>query len=98
MLLLALISILVGAVLGLRFRVLILVPVIAVTWLLLLIIGTETGASTWSLIGAMVVIAAAAQIGFLCGTATRLVLASARVARRGHQWRPKSTGAQGTVA
>ena len=64
---LAILSILSGAVLGMRFRVFVLVPVIGLAWLLLLTIGLGTDAGNWLILAAMGIVAASAQIGFLCG-------------------------------
>ncbi len=97
MLLLAILCILVGAVLGLRFKVFVLVPAIALAWLLFLLFGMDIGASLWSSAISMVVIAASAQFGYLCGISTRMMLGMARLARRGRNWQPMAPRSEGSI-
>ena len=64
---LAIISALVGIALGLRFKVLVLVPAIALATILVLIIGLTRGDSFGSIVLAMVIIGIALQLGYLIG-------------------------------
>ncbi len=64
---LAIISALVGIALGLRFKVLVLVPAIALATILVLIIGLTRGDSFGSIVLAIVIIGIALQLGYLIG-------------------------------
>jgi hypothetical protein len=67
MVLLSLLCILIGALLGLRFRVLVLVPATAVCIFLVLLVGLSSGAgAAWTAIVA-VIAAALLQVGYLGG-------------------------------
>jgi hypothetical protein len=81
MLILAIGCILVGAVLGLRFTVWILIPGIAFGLFAAAAAGIahHDGLGTIGL--AMVLIAVGLQLGYLMGTTTRFVIAGARAAR-----------------
>ena len=78
MLVLAITYALIGAVLGLRFRVMVLMPAIAISGLV--IVGVELARGTGLSLAAveMVVAVASIQIGYLGGAAIRLFLAAAR--------------------
>src|ERR1700686_1904028 len=65
------ISILIGAALGLRFSVLILLPTIVLATLITAAIGIAHGDQIWSVALAMVLVATALQISYLAGTITR---------------------------
>jgi hypothetical protein len=69
---------LVGAVLGLRFRVFILVPVIAVA-ALAIALGHTVIAPEVPLVLAVVAVAVALQAGYLCGLLVRQAMAVARL-------------------
>jgi hypothetical protein len=75
----ALLSLLTGAVLGMRFRVFVLLPAIAVTVASILAIEVATTHTA----GRAAIVAAAAiaalQIGYLCGVGVRYALALARL-------------------
>jgi hypothetical protein len=75
----ALFGTLTGAVLGLRFRVLILFPAIALACLPVIVMSLA-GAIDWRS-GALAIVVAAVtlQVGYLAGIATRFLLAAARV-------------------
>jgi hypothetical protein len=88
---LTILSIFAGATLGLRLRVLILLPVIMGGWLMTILIGISIGTTTLSVIVSMALIATGLQLGYLVGSLLRFILAAGRV-RRGsiHQqaWVP----------
>jgi len=63
MLILAMNGFLIGVVLGLRFKMLVLVPTIG----LVLAMVATTGAGTWQLVGTMIVVATSLQLGYLGG-------------------------------
>jgi hypothetical protein len=67
MALLSIVCILIGALLGLRFRVLVLVPATAICIFVVLFVELSSGAgAVWSLIDA-VIAAALVQVGYLAG-------------------------------
>ncbi len=92
MLILMAIGILVGAVLGLRFKVLVLVPVICVAIPIVLAAGIAHGDGVWRLALAMVVIATSLQVGYILGNVTRFLLGAARVPNHGKISIPTSGG------
>jgi hypothetical protein len=63
----AIIGTVVGIALGLRFKVLVLVPAIALTAIFVLIIGIARGGSFWSIVLVMVIVGTAIQLGYLVG-------------------------------
>ncbi len=69
MIILATIGTLIGAVLGLRFKVLVLVPVMVFALAIVAVDGIARGDSVWQLVAAMVVVATSVQLGFLGGSA-----------------------------
>jgi len=82
MMFLATISILVGAVFGLRFKVFILFPAIGCALLFILGTGLARSDDAWSILLAMGLAATALQLCFLFGATTRLVMVWARYSRR----------------
>lgn len=70
---------LVGGVLGFRFRVFILAPVITVACLVLALGGTHLVAPTWPTVFAIVAVGSAIQIGYLAGLLARRAVAAARL-------------------
>ena len=64
---LAVISVLAGIALGLRYKVLILVPAVAVAMLFAIAIGVTHADRFWSIILAMVILGTAVQFGYLMG-------------------------------
>jgi hypothetical protein len=77
MALLSIVCIIIGALLGLRFRVLVLVPATAICIFLVLLVGLSSGAGAgWSVIEA-VIAAALLQVGYLGGVATGFFVAEA---------------------
>jgi hypothetical protein len=72
---------LLGAVLGMRFKVLILIPAIAFALLTIFAGGIGTGDSLWAALSAAVLASICLQIGYLGGTVTRHTMALARAQR-----------------
>jgi len=68
---LAIISALAGIALGLRYKVVILIPAIALIMLFAIIVGIARGDRFLSLIVAMAISGAAIQIGYLAGAQIR---------------------------
>ncbi len=83
----ALISILLGAALGLRFKVLVLLPAIAVTLGPTLVVGIVRGDSPWRIAWAGILVGVGLQVGYLGGTAMRHVMPLVRASRRRAAWR-----------
>ena len=81
MTMLAMTAVLIGAVLGQRFKVLILVPAIIIGLAVILAIGMAHHDNLWSTLLAMALITTALQIGYLGGIVIRFVIAAARVGR-----------------
>jgi hypothetical protein len=71
----ALCSSLVGAVLGTRFKVLVLLPAITVGMTLVAAIAALRGSGLSTAIGAAVLVGVCLQLGYLGGLVTRLCLA-----------------------
>jgi len=80
MMILILIGILVGAVLGLRFKVFVLVPVICIGLAIVAVDGVARGDDPWLLAISMIVIATSLQVGYFGGG---VVMGSARGIRHG---------------
>ena len=74
-------SILVGAVLGLYFRVLILVPVIGLAWAVVVAAGIASGESFLQVAIAIAAVAISVELGYLGGTVVRLIFDVARAKR-----------------
>jgi hypothetical protein len=77
-----LLSVLVGAVLGMRLRVLILVPAMGFSFIAIAGIGTARGDPLYLVALAMVFAAISLQLGYLVGSTARFITASSRVSRR----------------
>jgi hypothetical protein len=75
------IHILAGAALGLRFKVMILVPAVTLTMLFAAIVGVTRGNQFWSIAVAMILLGTAIQVGYLAGTLIRAKIASVRAQR-----------------
>ena len=76
---LAMTAMLIGAVLGLRFKVLILVPATIIGSAAALAVGMAYGKNVWSILLDMVLVIAALEMGYLGGTVIRFVIAGTRV-------------------
>lgn len=79
MVMIALCSSLIGAVLGTRYRVYALFPVIALGIVLVLIVALFKGPPALSAIGAAVVWTICLQLGYVGGLLTRVCLAASRL-------------------
>jgi hypothetical protein len=77
-----LVSTLVGAVLGMRMRVLILFPAIGVFFVAIAGLGFVRGEDLGPIAAAMVLAAISLQLGYLAGSTTRFAIAAARMPRR----------------
>ena len=82
MTMLAMTAMLIGAMLGMRFKVFILVPAIVTGSAAILGIGTAYNNSLWSILLSMVLAITALQMGYLGGAIIRFVSAVARVVRK----------------
>lgn len=80
---------LVGAVVGFHFRVFFfIVPVIVAMLLLIAGAGLAHGHEFWSLLLSMLICALTIQVGYVCGVATRLMLAGGDRVSRGQDKKP----------
>ena len=75
---LAIIS-LVGIVLGLRYKVLILVPAVMFAVLFAIIVGVARADNFWSIVLTTVVLGTAVQLGYLAGVVIGATIASIRL-------------------
>jgi hypothetical protein len=90
MLILTVISFFIGLVLGLRFKVFILVPAIGLALAMVAVNGiVEDG--VWWLVGTMVVVATSLQLGYVGGSILRLVICTTGAADHGRASMPTST-------
>ena len=81
---LAILCALIGAVLGLRFKVMVLVPTIAISVVVIAVANFGFGTSPWMAVIETVVAVTLVQVGYLSGAAIRLFLASPRGAEVRH--------------
>jgi hypothetical protein len=72
---------LLGAILGMRFKVLILIPVIAFALIAILVGGVTRGDSVSAILFAIALVSIGLQLGYLTGIATRYTIALARAGR-----------------
>jgi hypothetical protein len=70
-----------GAALGLRFKVMILVPALILIALFAAIVGLSSGDQFWSIAAAMILLGTAIQVGYLAGILFRAKIASVRERR-----------------
>jgi hypothetical protein len=68
---LAIVGVLAGAALGLRYKVLILAPAVTLATTLAMIVAIARGEHFWSIILAMAISGTALQLGYLAGIAIR---------------------------
>jgi hypothetical protein len=73
---LAVISVLGGIALGLRYKVLILVPAVTLAMIFAMIVGIARAEHFWSIVLAMVMLGTAVQFGYLAGIAIRAAIGS----------------------
>jgi hypothetical protein len=78
---LAIISALAGAVLGLRYNVLVLVPAVGFAMLFAVITGILRADGLWSIVLTTVLLGVAVQLGYLAGVAIYAVVERGRTAR-----------------
>jgi hypothetical protein len=97
MVILILIGVLVGAVLGLRFKVFVLVPVISIALVIVAVDGVARGDELWRLAVSMIVIATAVQVGYILGIVIQFVMASARNTHHATVSLPTLPGISGPV-
>jgi hypothetical protein len=71
---LVVINVLAGIALGLRYRVVILVPTLSLVMTFTVIVGVARGDHSWSIILAMVIVGTAVQLGYLIGIALRAAI------------------------
>jgi hypothetical protein len=71
---LAIVSVLAGIALGLRFKVLILVPAVALATVFAMIVGIARADHIGSIVLAIVIVGTAVQFGYLVGIAIRAVV------------------------
>jgi hypothetical protein len=69
---------LLGCALGLRFKILVLVPVVTLAMLGATVVGIARGDQYWSVVVAMILFMTAVQFGYLAGIITRGGIASFR--------------------
>ena len=81
MMTLTMISLLVGMVLGQRFKVLVLVPTIAIPLIFALGAGIARADTFWQIVLMAVAAASSLQVGYLAGVVIRHVLVAARSSR-----------------
>ena len=71
---LAIISLLAGTALGLRYKVVILVPAVTLAMILAMIVGIARADDFWSIVVAMAILGTAVQLGYLMGIAIDAVV------------------------
>jgi hypothetical protein len=88
---LLILSVLVGAVLGMRLRVLILIPAMGFAFVAIVVISGARGNAPILIGVAVVLTVISLQLGYLAGSAARFVLAASRISRRYKTLRPAHT-------
>jgi hypothetical protein len=78
-------GILVGAVLSLRFNIVILIPVMCAALMIAAVDGTARGDSFWYIASTMVLVVTALQLGYLGGSAFLAVTGSRRASNRSRE-------------
>ena len=78
---LALMSLCIGAALGLRFQVFALFPVILLGFIVITAWGLSAGQTGWSILLMNAVGASCLQFGYLAGTLPRFLIIAARLGR-----------------
>jgi hypothetical protein len=63
-----------GGVLGLRFKVLVLVPAIGLALVVTVFVGIARGDGDWAILGTAAAVATVLQIGYLAGTLARFAI------------------------
>jgi hypothetical protein len=75
---LAIVGVVVGIVLGLRYKVLILVPAFLLAMVFTIIVGIARADSFWSIVLTTVAVVTAVQLGYLAGIVIRAAIAAIR--------------------
>jgi hypothetical protein len=70
--------VLTGMAVGLRFKVLMIVPVIVIAMISTGLIMAVRGDDLWAILGALAINAVGVQVGYLCGTFAQVMLRDAR--------------------
>src|ERR1700686_4036379 len=96
MIILILMGVLVGAVL-VRFKVLVLVPVICAALPLVVVAGITRGEGPWRLALAMIVVATSLQLGYLLANFVQLVVRARRATNHRRASMPTSAGMSGSL-
>jgi hypothetical protein len=96
MIMLVVIGIFAGALLGLRFGVLVLIPALGIEFAGVLADGIADQNGPWWIALAMIAIAAATQVGYFVGSVVSAGM-RARTAADGEVSMPRSAGMPGTV-
>jgi hypothetical protein len=89
--LLAFLGVLVGIVLGTRYRAFVLIPATVIAWIAVAALGLGLGSGFALMAAAMMMMGAALQFGFLIGIAIRTVASAARGATGGRAPRTTET-------
>jgi hypothetical protein len=97
MMVLMLIGVIVGAVLGLRFKVLVLAPVICIALVIVAVDGVARGDELWRLAVSMIGIGTAVQVGYVLGIVIQLLMDSARSSHHSTVSLPTSPRISGPV-
>jgi hypothetical protein len=91
MITLSMISLLVGAALGQRFKVMVLVPVIAIVLVLVVATGVSLAQTAWAIVLMAVTAATCLQIGYFVGIAIHHVMSAASSQSSSPLASPKTT-------
>jgi hypothetical protein len=83
MLVLTIISFLIGVILGLRFKVIVLIPAFGLALALIAVSGIVMEEGVWRPVSTTVAVAAFLQLGYICGSILRIAFYRTRVAGHG---------------
>jgi hypothetical protein len=97
MMILFLMGVLVGAVLGVRFKVLVLVPAICAALPVVVVAEIARGEGIWGLALATIVVASSLQIGYILGNVVWFVTGAARATNHRTSSMPTSAGISGSL-
>jgi len=86
---------LVGAVLGLRFRVFILLPIVLMLICCIAVIAAVRGDHLWAIIFTVIPSVVSLQVGYFCGSLADFILEDLREQRRA--FRPLASAADRTI-
>src|SRR6266849_7948064 len=91
MLVLTIISFLIGVILGLRFKVIVLVPAFGLALALIAVSGIVMEEGVWRPVSTTVAVVTFLQLGYICGSILRIAFYRTRVADHGRASTPAST-------